>query len=223
MAPVLEVPPRFNRNHPGISKKHPPEETGQALINLICERIGLDDMHDKDVLDVGCGVRFAQAILNRNIPIKSYTGVDVYGPMIEFLQDKVADNRFTFGHWKIHNELYNSEAPPMTKDSSLPIEGDFDIIWLLSVFTHLNPTDADTLLGILRRYIRPDGYLFFSSFIENDLDGFEDKNPDKPLQQAFYGKEFMTSLILKNNWKIISFSGHDPSRFIASAFLCRPC
>ena len=35
---------------------------------------------------MGCGVKVTQAILNHDIPIRSYTGVDVYGEMIEFLQ-----------------------------------------------------------------------------------------------------------------------------------------
>ncbi len=43
-------------------------------MNLVVERLGLRDLSESDVLDVGCGVRFTQAIINRDISINSYTG-----------------------------------------------------------------------------------------------------------------------------------------------------
>jgi len=33
---------------------------GPALIALVLERLGLRDLSDRDVLDVGCGVRFTR-------------------------------------------------------------------------------------------------------------------------------------------------------------------
>ena len=49
-------------------------------MKLVVERLGLRDLSESDVLDVGCRVRFTQAIINRDIPILSYTGVDVHRP-----------------------------------------------------------------------------------------------------------------------------------------------
>jgi 2-polyprenyl-3-methyl-5-hydroxy-6-metoxy-1,4-benzoquinol methylase len=72
------------------------EHTGSTLIAYAIKRLGLDDLRNTDVLDVGCGVRFTQTIINRDIPIKSYTGVDADPRPVEFLQAAVDDERFTF-------------------------------------------------------------------------------------------------------------------------------
>ena len=62
--------------------------------------------------------------------------------------------------------------PPMTERTDLGV-GDrtFDVIWLFSVFTHLAPHDYVTMLRLLRRYIRPDGRLIYTLFIDELTDG----------------------------------------------------
>jgi SAM-dependent methyltransferase len=60
----------------------------------------------------------------------------------------------------------------LSEDSKLPIDGrTFDVICLFSVFTHLAPHDYRTLLRLLRRYIKPDGRLFFTSYINELTEG----------------------------------------------------
>src|SRR4051812_38480949 len=102
----LIIPEELHRNHPEVHKAGP-ENTGSILINLVVERLGLKDLSESDVLDVGCGVRITQAIIKRDIPIKSYTGVDVHCPLIEYLQREVDDPRFSFSHWNARNAMYN--------------------------------------------------------------------------------------------------------------------
>jgi hypothetical protein len=41
-----------------------------------------------------------------------------------------------------------------------------DLITLCSVFTHLGPDDFRTMLHLVRRYVEPDGTLFFTVFID---------------------------------------------------------
>jgi hypothetical protein len=81
MLTSLEVPQVLHRNAPDVAALGY-EHTGQTLINLATRSVGLQDLSDTDVLDVGCGVRFTQAIVNRRIPIKSYTGIEVYRPLV---------------------------------------------------------------------------------------------------------------------------------------------
>ena len=139
------------------------------LLSHLARSVGRDDLGGTDVLDVGCGVKFTQAILNHDIPIGTYTGVDVHRPMIEVLQAEVTDPRFTYHHFPVRNALYHPDAEPMHPGSDLGV-GDqtFDVICLFSVFTHLDPTDSSALLQILRRHVRPDGVLFFTIFL-NEL------------------------------------------------------
>ncbi len=220
--PRLEIPEKFNRNSPRV-KQIGPEKTGKVLLDLVCTRLGIADLSATDVLDVGCGVRFTQTILNLGVPIRSYTGVDVDRPLIDFLKDAVRDPRFAFAHWDVHNPMYNKRAPRMTRDSRLPVDGAYDLIWLFSVFTHLLPEDSDSMLHILRRHARPLGRLFFSCYADESVARFEDKDPKQPGLHAHYNPAFLRELLAKNGWAVESFHAGDPvNLFIQDHFVCRP-
>jgi len=60
----LILPEELHRNAPEVHARGP-ENTGSILIDLVAESLGLRDLGASDVLDVGCGVRFTQAIVNR--------------------------------------------------------------------------------------------------------------------------------------------------------------
>ena len=217
----LVVPEGLNRNAAGVTAVGH-EHTGQLLINLVTRSVGLDHLKNVDVLDVGCGVRFTMTIINCKIPIKSYTGVEVNRPIVEFLQDNVAayDNRFRFAHWNVHNQKYNPDGVELTTQKKLPVDGSFELIWLFSVFTHLNPTDSLSLLQLLRNNMRRNGRLFFSAFIDDELDGFEDRITDRPLLNAYYGRKYMQSLIEQAGWKIQAFHDKDPGNYIQHYIVC---
>jgi len=219
----LVVPDELHRNAAGVIAAGY-EETGQLLINLATRSVGLQNLEDVDVLDVGCGVRFAMTIINRKIPIKSYTGVEVSRQIVEFLQDNVEayDKRFRFAHWNVRNEMYNPDCIHLATEEEFPVDESFDLIWLFSVFTHLNPKDSLSLLQLLRKRIRKNGRLFFSAFIDYKLDGFEDRVKDKPLEQAYYGKTYMEALIKQAGWVIQSFHENEPENFIRHYFVCSP-
>lgn len=68
----LVVPDHFNRNTRRVHAIGP-EKTGRVLLRVACDALGLEDLSGCDVLDVGCGVRFAQTILNCDVPIRSTT------------------------------------------------------------------------------------------------------------------------------------------------------
>ena len=216
----LVVPDHLNRNTRRVHAIGP-ERTGLVLLQLACEVLGLADLSACDVLDVGCGVRFAQTIINRNVPIRSYTGIDVDEPLIRFLREEVHDPRFRFTRWDIHNPLYNPQAPRMTRESLLPVEGEFDVIWLFSVFTHLPPDDADALLAIMRRHVRRDGRLLFSAFLDPTVATFEEKAPDSPGLRSTYNEGFLRSLVERNGWRVLAVHEKDPeNKFIQHHFVC---
>jgi SAM-dependent methyltransferase len=170
VVPVLEVPRRFDRS--ADLDRATIAESALWLLDYTRDRLGFRDLSDKDVLDVGCGTKFSEAILNNDIRIGSYTGVDVYADMVDFLSSSVSDPRFSYHHADFHNALYNPTGEPMTARSDLGV-GDrrFDVVWLFSVFTHLDPADYRTMLRMLRRYIRPEGRLFFTVYIDELTDG----------------------------------------------------
>jgi SAM-dependent methyltransferase len=215
----LTIPEELHRNAPDVHAQGP-ENTGSTLIQLVVQRLGLKDLSQSDVLDVGCGVRFTQAIINRDIPIKSYTGVDVHRPLIEYLRREVDDPRFSFAHWDAENAKYNPTGVKITPESNLPVKDTFDVIWLFSVFTHLDPPDANALLAILRRYVRPAGALFFSAFLDNTIESFAAKIPERPLDHPCYSERYLRELAAKNGWRVLSVN--DPQQFIQHYLICRP-
>jgi SAM-dependent methyltransferase len=143
-----------------------------ALIDHMSRHLGVADLGELDVLDFGCGVRFTEAFINRRVPIKHYVGVDVFPPVVDFLQNNVTDPRFEYFRLDAHNDLYNPTGKPMSELTVPEIEGrGFDLICLFSVFTHLAPHDYVSMLKLLRRYVKPDGRLFFTLFINEETVG----------------------------------------------------
>jgi SAM-dependent methyltransferase len=142
---------------------------GRTSLEEVATLIGVDDLGDVELLDIGCGVKFTQAILSFGLPMRAYAGVDVYGEMIQFLRGQVSDPRFTFAHLDAHNDLYNPSGAPMSPDLELGV-GDraFDVVTMYSVVTHLNPDDFRTILAIALRHARPGAWLFFTAFL-NEL------------------------------------------------------
>jgi ubiquinone/menaquinone biosynthesis C-methylase UbiE len=141
------------------------------LIEHMCSHLGLDDLGESEVMDFGCGVKFSQALINHQLPIKRYVGIDVERVMIAFLQQHVTDKRFEYHLVDVHNELYNPNGTVLSETTSLPIDGQtFDVICLFSVFTHLAPHDYRTMLRLLRRFAKPTGRLFFTLYIDEETD-----------------------------------------------------
>lgn len=137
-----------------------------AIIALMCRNLGIPDFSQSQILDMGCGWRMAKAILDHDLPVARYVGVDVFTEMVEFLQNNVTDPRFSFHVLNAHNEMYNPQGKPLAEVGGLNVpEGTFDIICLFSVFTHLAPHDYVAMLKFLRPYVRPDGKLIFSLFV----------------------------------------------------------
>lgn len=220
----LIVPDKYNRNAETVTAQGV-ENTGRLLIDLAMREMGLSTLRNADILDIGCGVRFTQTLINHSIPFSSYTGVEVDSTIVDFLQENVEskDQRFRFVHCDIYNGLYNTNGKivlPLL--DRLPVKGNYDVIWLFSVFTHLNIEDAKAMLRLLRKEIKPSGHLLFSVFIDQELDGFEDRLPETPLVNAYYGLKTMNDLIEGNGWRIERFQKRDYQLPIVDYYVCSP-
>ena len=223
MLDFIELPKKLRINSPKV-REAGLEETGETIMRLVQERLGLEDFSNTDILDVGCGSRFTLTFINRKLPLKSYTGIEINREIVDFFKQEVepADSRFHFQQWNVHNDMYNKEGVPMQDFEELPVDGDFDLIWLFSVFTHLNPDDSLQLLKLMRKKIRPEGNLFFTSHTKHDVDRFEDRAPGGVLLRAFYHPDFMKELLKDAGWELKSFHEKDTSRFVRSQFIAGP-
>lgn len=217
----IVVPDHLQRNAPDVLVDGV-ENTGSSLIEALARRIGRNDLEGLDLLDVGCGVRFTQTLINRRVLFGSYTGIDVSRPVIQWLKEHVEerDDRFHFVHWNVHNAMYNPQAPPMDAQGQLPVSGEYDVIMGFSLFTHLAPADAACMLRLMRKAMRPGGFLFFSAFCDDLVDKFDDRVPGRPLLNAYYNKEYLNKLISEAEWVLLS---HEPPEgYMMHSFLCRP-
>jgi SAM-dependent methyltransferase len=237
----LRVPSTFRRGQ----RKDEDESIASAVgaIEHMCADLGLADLGSSDVLDVGCGVKFTQALLNHDAPVQRYVGVDVYREMIEFLQATVDDPRFEYYAMDIYNERYNRGGAALTATTEFPIAGrTFDVICLFSVFTHLAPDDYRAMLQVLRRYAAPDGRLFFTLYIDAVTEGghglmdafartsgadfvgaietFKDLDPERPLLWAVYAEDYARELIAGTGWDIVALRPPDP--YMQHHFICAP-
>lgn len=239
---AFDVPPQLRQ---GASKDKVEKyvDEGRILLSYMSKTLGLPNMGASDVLDVGCGTKFTEAILRYDIPIGNYTGIDVNKPMIDHLAQATNDPRFTFRHMNTHNEMYNPDGQPLAPDNELPVgDQQFDIICLYSVFTHLAPHDYSNMLHVLRPYIRESGKLIFSLFVDErsgtgyglteDIATdapddwqpsglpFRDAYPGKPLQWALYSREYAFELIGGTGWKVEDLLMPNP--YVQHHFVCRP-
>jgi SAM-dependent methyltransferase len=145
-------------------------ESGLFLVDLLHRTMERDDLAGVDVLDVGCGTKVVKTLLDNSSSVHRYVGVDVAGPVIEWLRANVTDPRFEFHHLPARNDLYNPDGAPLSEFDQLPTDRNaFDLICLFSVFTHLAPDDYVEMLRLLRHHVRPEGRLVYSVFL-NDPD-----------------------------------------------------
>lgn len=241
--PRLEVPRELARSHGSIRKDARADETALAALADLAAVRGVPDLGAESVLDVGCGVKFTQAIVNHRIPIGRYVGVDVYRPLVDFLRSAVQDPRFEFHHVDFYNERYNPDGARLGPDSRLPVpEGASDLICLYSVLTHLDDHDAQLMLRLLRRYVRPDGTLHFTVFLDElSSDGhgvmdhyarvfgeeivgrvatYHDFVEGDPLRVALYERSYLVGLAEREGWVVERID--PPTTYTQFRVTCRP-
>lgn len=217
----IEIPAELQRNAPKVLAAGV-EHTGEVLLRNLADRIGRADLVGLDLLDLGCGVRFAQTLINRALPFNSYTGIDVDRPLVEWLINNVEaqDARFRFAHWDVHNAMYNRGGVAMQEHAALPVAGDYDVITGYSLFTHLAPDGARHLLRLARKAVRASGWLLFSAFTDEAVNQFEDRVAGQPLLQAYYHPGYLREMLAETGWEEVSFRTR--GEYIQSSFLCRP-
>jgi hypothetical protein len=218
---ILSVPIELRRGSLQDDEKASVES---ALINIkgIAERTGVRDWSNIRILDFGCGVKFTQALVQYDINIKAYVGMDVHKGIIKFLQDHVQNPNFYFYDVPFQNDMYNQSGIKLTPVSILPGEIlQYDLIILQSVFTHFAKDDFLNLLHVLRKYSSSNTRLFFTCFINDGIenDSF-DSVPEKPLFKVLYKKAYVKKMLENSRWELIN--DYPPSLKMTYQFICKP-
>ncbi len=127
---------------------------------------------ESSLLDVGSGPgRLAIGILQRAGEIREYWGLDVDETSVRWGQHYItpAHPDFRFIHIDVENSRYNPSGSETYASFAFSFaDGEFDIITLYSVFTHMLADGVRAYLEEFRRMLRPDGRIFLTAFLEED-------------------------------------------------------
>ena len=198
-----------------------PEESGQLLLELMRQRLGLASYDDVALLDFGCGVRFTQAIVNCGLRLGRYVGVDVHAEMICWLQKNVRDPRFAYHAVSFRNPAYAPDAPPIDEASVLPLEDErFDVACMFSVITHQDPVDAEAIFRLLWRYVKPTGSLYFTAFVDDANSRFQDRSEGGRGLRCYFNPGYLRELAARSGW-VVEAAWPAESPVVQGAFACR--
>jgi SAM-dependent methyltransferase len=171
---------------------------------------------DGSLLEVGCGPgRLPLGLVRRGVPLREYCGVDVRVDAIGWARRHLTalDPRFRFVHVDVHNARYNENGRAEQSAARLPFDGRaFDVIYLYSVFSHLELADARAYLGEFERLAKPGARLFLTTFVEDDVPEFE-INPhgyratwEGALHCVRYASTFLDGLLSEHSFRLERFA-----------------
>jgi ubiquinone/menaquinone biosynthesis C-methylase UbiE len=208
-------------------------EQGKHHLELLKKLAGLKP--EDTVLDVGSGIgRTAVALTSFLSSEGNYEGFDVVKKGVTWCRNNISNKfpNFNFRFIPLKNDLYNDEKV-RAEDFIFPYpDRKFDIVFLFSVFTHMQPGETDHYLDEIFRVLRPGGrclttLFFFDKDIEDKISGSNafgfpvkkegyrlmNKNVksanvayemDKILS-TFTGKGFEINELIPGYWKDISY------------------
>ena len=151
------APPRAH-NYSGPSTSLEWGDWSEAVA-VLCELAGLTP--SSRMLDVGCGMgRLGAAISSFLHADGSYDGLDIVPDGIKWCRENIRgrhDNvHFTLSD--VRNGEYNPGGTIEAMDYRFPFDDEsFDLVVLISVFTHMLPDELEHYLDEITRVLKPNG------------------------------------------------------------------
>lgn len=143
--------------------------TGDEFMRYFTELAGLEPRHR--VLDVGCGIgRMARPLTAYLATGGSYDGIDIDRTGIDWCTANITARfpDFHFQRIDVLNKHYNPKGSVKASEYRFPFaDGQFDLVFLTSVFTHMYPDDVEHYLSEIGRVLRPGGTCLITWFLWN--------------------------------------------------------
>lgn len=167
------------------------------------------------LLEIGPGPgRLAIGLLDRAVPLAEYRGLDAHRPSVRWCARHLAPRHdgFRFEHVDVRTARYNPGGAVGDASARLPLpQGQYHVVYLYSVFSHMMPDGVRGYLREIRRVLAPGGTLFFTGFVEEGVPEVEE-NPSGyrqawsgPLHCVRYERGFLERMLAENGFRIDRF------------------
>lgn len=151
---------------------------------------------DHRVLDVGCGIGRMAVPLTRYLSERGeYEGFDVVGKGIDWCRKNISRRfpNFSFRRADVFNRQYHRKGTRKACEYRFPYrDGNFDFVFLTSVFTHMLPADMENYLSEISRVLKSGGKCLITFFLMNPESSELIREGRSHLDFVHPGRGFMT-------------------------------
>lgn len=189
------------------------------------------------VLEIGCGCGRTGFALSRILDNGNFVGMDIEKKSLESCKQNplFIRKKFRFDYLDVQNDEYNPEGENRADSYKFPYDSnEFDVIFLVSVFTHMLTDDVKNYIAEISRMLKPGGICMVTTFLMDkgrQTNGFSFPHNDKEhyfynqvmpeVAVGYYSKFYTTQFassglkhmyeILWGNWRnsqeVVSLSG----------------
>lgn len=142
------------------------ERNGIVIAETLQQYAGL--IPESHVLEIGCGSGRTAHALAGYLQREPFVGMDIDQPSIEACQrnERLQACGFTFDWMDVQNDEYNPEGQCPASEYRFPYEtATFDVIFLVSVFTHMLTPDVENYIREIGRMLTPGGHCLCTTFL----------------------------------------------------------
>ncbi len=139
---------------------------GRYLVELLREHAGVDA--SSEVLEIGCGCGRMALPLADVLESGHYLGMDIDGKALRACTEhsRLQASGFQFQLVDVFNGVYNPTGTQSAETYRFPLtDCSFDVIFLMSVFTHMLPDAVANYISEIARLLKPGGRCQFSAFL----------------------------------------------------------
>jgi SAM-dependent methyltransferase len=195
----------------------------------------------EDVLDIGCGCGHLAVPLIKYLNTSAkYEGFDIDPVLIKWCVKNISPKypNFHFQHANIYNKCYNPRGHFKASEYRFPYnDGAFDLVFLVSVFTHMQTDDVENYMHEIARVLNKGGRCFITFHLLNKqsldliesgsstldfkytIDNFKTIDKASPEAAIAYAEDYILDLFHKCGLEIVN-----PIRYGSwcgrSEFLC---